>query len=130
MNVAIIGAGASGLCAAKRSLEAGLNVTVFEKAEVVGGTWVYTDKVGKDENGSEIHTSMYQGLRTNLPKEVMGFPDFPIDDQELSYISAEDFLKFLQQYCEKFKLKEIIQFRHEVIMLKPRNKKWEVSVVF
>ena len=29
-----------------------------------------------------IHSSMYKNLRTNLPKEVMAFPDFPFDDSE------------------------------------------------
>jgi dimethylaniline monooxygenase (N-oxide forming) len=130
-KVAVIGAGASGLCSAKRCLEAGLSVTVFEKSDVVGGTWVYTDNVGKDEHGYEVHTSMYQGLRTNLPKEVMGFPDFPVPEQEQSYIPAENFLAFLQQYSEHFKLGEVIEFRQEVIMVKPRSvrdRQWEVRL--
>lgn len=62
MNIAVIGAGAAGLCAARHSAAAGNRVTVFEQTEVIGGTWVYTDQIGKDEFGMDIHSSMYQGL--------------------------------------------------------------------
>ena len=41
-TVAVIGAGPSGLATARRLLEAGLNVTVFERKRKAGGTW-YVD---------------------------------------------------------------------------------------
>lgn len=63
MHIVIIGAGTAGLCAAKHALAAGCQVTVFELAKQVGGTWVYSDKVGTDEYGLDVHTSMYQGLQ-------------------------------------------------------------------
>lgn len=62
MNIAVIGAGAAGLCAARHSVAAGNRVTVFEQTDVIGGTWVYTDKAGKDAYGIDIHSAMYQGL--------------------------------------------------------------------
>jgi cation diffusion facilitator CzcD-associated flavoprotein CzcO len=40
LNVAIIGAGMSGLCMASKLQDAGIEVfTIFEKADDVGGTW-------------------------------------------------------------------------------------------
>lgn len=63
MHVCIIGAGTAGLCAAKTAIQNGLDVTVFELSKQVGGTWVYSDQVGKDEFGLDVHTSMYQGLQ-------------------------------------------------------------------
>lgn len=63
LNIAIIGAGVSGLCAAKYAKTAGHSVIVYEQTENIGGTWVYTDAVGKDEYSLDIHTSMYNGLR-------------------------------------------------------------------
>lgn len=63
LNVAIIGAGVSGLASAKNALAQGYNVTIYEQAEEFGGIWWYTNKTGKDKYGIHIHTPMYQGLR-------------------------------------------------------------------
>lgn len=63
IKIAIIGAGPSGLCCAKHALDHGHDVTVYEMNSKVGGTWVYTDRVGSDEIGVTVHSSMYQGLR-------------------------------------------------------------------
>lgn len=64
MKVCVIGAGAAGLCAA-RHLAANLRyeITVYEQTNEVGGTWVYKEESGLDENGLPIHSSMYQNLR-------------------------------------------------------------------
>lgn len=63
MHIAVIGAGTAGLCAAKTAIQYGFDVTVFEQASQVGGTWVYSDAVGTDKYGLDVHTSMYQGLQ-------------------------------------------------------------------
>lgn len=63
LNVAVIGTGTSGLCAAKHALEQGFNVTIYEQNEALGGIWWYTDATGKDKYGLNVHTAMYQGLR-------------------------------------------------------------------
>lgn len=63
MNIAVIGAGTAGICAAKHSLAHGCSVTVYEQAKQVGGTWVYTDNIGSDSYGLDVHSSMYKGLQ-------------------------------------------------------------------
>lgn len=64
-HIAIIGAGAAGLAAARHVLDAknGFSCEVFEQAAEIGGTWVYTDRTGTDEHGFPVHSSMYRGLR-------------------------------------------------------------------
>ncbi|KAI9249884.1 hypothetical protein BY458DRAFT_559853 [Sporodiniella umbellata] len=42
-KIAVIGAGLSGLCSAQVLLESGFEITVFERAEALGGLWNYTD---------------------------------------------------------------------------------------
>lgn len=117
------------MCAAKNGIEFGCDVTVFEQTDKIGGTWVYTDEIGKDKNGLNVHSSMYQGLFTNLPKEIMGYPDFPIPTQENSYISSNDFLHFLELYAKSFNLYETIKFQHHVEKVQPLNdESWEVVV--
>lgn len=105
MKVAVIGAGCGGLCAAKNSIEAGLDVVVFEQTDQIGGTWVYREETSLDQFGLPVHSSMYQGLVTNLPKEIMGYPDFPITEGEKSFISSKDVQKFHHRYADHFNLK-------------------------
>ncbi|KAL9703670.1 hypothetical protein quinque_007188 [Culex quinquefasciatus] len=126
----IIGAGLVGLNATRYAQESGGHVTVFEQTDKVGGTWVYTDEVGKDKYGLDIHTSMYQGLKTNLPKELMGFPDFPIGEQEESFVTAVEVLQFIVNFTDKFELWGCIKFEHHVVRVTRLmdSDKWEVIV--
>lgn len=129
LNVAVIGAGTSGLCAAKYALKEGFNVTVYEQNEVLGGIWWYTDQTGKDKYGLNVHTAMYQGLRTNLPYQLMEFPDFHYPEGTKSYPPQAEVLKFLHSYADKFDLKKHIKYSHVVIRCLPiENGKWEVIV--
>lgn len=133
MRVCIVGAGAAGLCAARHLLAEACvtDVDVLEQSAQLGGTWVYTENVGYDDFGLPIHTSMYKSLRTNLPKEIMGFPDFPITDSEKSYIPAKDMLSFLQLYSEKNGITQRIKFKHHVQQIIPKQgltrELWDVT---
>ncbi|XP_058833425.1 senecionine N-oxygenase-like [Topomyia yanbarensis] len=125
----VIGAGVAGLCAGKCALQAGGQVVIFEQTDQIGGTWVYTDATGKDKNGLPIHSSMYEGLWTNLPKEVMGFPDYEMPPQDRSYIHSSEVLQFVQNYANHFGVVKHIQFEHSVEQVKPfGNDQWEVQV--
>lgn len=62
MKIAVIGAGPSGLCAAKNAIQSGHDVTVFEQTATIGGQWVYTETVEDETSGHLVHTSMYDSL--------------------------------------------------------------------
>lgn len=129
MKLCVIGAGAAGLCAAKYGIDFGCEVTVFEQTDQIGGTWVYTDEVGQDKNGLDVHSSMYQGLRTYLPKEVMGYPTIPFPEGKISYITSAEVLKYYQSYASQFGLHQYIKFEHHVVRVRPLiDKSWEVIV--
>ena len=75
---AVIGAGPAGLVAARELLREGHSVKVFEQAPWLGGVWklneqIEDDPLGQNELRSAVHSSMYENLRTNLPREVMSF---------------------------------------------------------
>ncbi|XP_037068137.1 flavin-containing monooxygenase FMO GS-OX-like 4 [Pollicipes pollicipes] len=127
LRVGVVGAGAAGLVAARllaaRPSEFAAPV-VFEQAGSVGGTWVYTDHVGSDRHGLPIHSSMYQNLRTNLPKEVMGFPDFPFKSDSYngkSFIFHEEVLDYLCRYADRFDLEQYILFETRVENVTPTS---------
>jgi dimethylaniline monooxygenase (N-oxide forming) len=130
MRVCVIEAGAAGLCSIKRAVECRCKVTAFEQSTEIGGTWVL-----REEIVSDVHSSMYKGLRTDIPKEVMGFPDFPYprngddDGDDASYISSMDVLNYLHAYADEFGLISRIQFGHSVVRVRPVvNNGWEVIV--
>ena len=64
-RIAVIGAGAAGLNALKQlmSRPSVFEAVGFEQSSHVGGTWTYNDRVGSDDNGVKIHSSMYFNLR-------------------------------------------------------------------
>ncbi|XP_048375332.1 flavin-containing monooxygenase FMO GS-OX4-like [Sphaerodactylus townsendi] len=122
LRVAVIGAGAAGLCAARHILacpDAFLPPVVFEASDQVGGTWVYTEQTGEDAEGWPIHSSMYRDLRTNLPKEVMAFPDFPFDPSLPSFLHHSDVLAYLESYREESGIQDHVRFRWQVDDVRP-----------
>ncbi|KAL0312830.1 UNVERIFIED_CONTAM: Flavin-containing monooxygenase FMO GS-OX4 [Sesamum radiatum] len=81
-TVAVVGAGAAGLSAALELRREGHKVVVYERENQIGGTWAYTpetetDPIGLDPTRNIVHSSLYESLRTNLPREVMGFRVYP-----------------------------------------------------
>uniref|UniRef100_A0A1B6BYX0 Flavin-containing monooxygenase n=1 Tax=Clastoptera arizonana TaxID=38151 RepID=A0A1B6BYX0_9HEMI len=129
MRVGIVGAGPAGLSAAKHATIQGLSCTVFEQSSSLGGTWVYTDKVGHDEYGLPIHTSMYRDLRVNIPKEIVHYPDFPHKANTRSYITSEEVLKYLNDFADFYNLRKYIQLKHYVMKIRRKNNCWSMRVI-
>lgn len=141
MRIAIIGAGSAGLAALKNCSElknedgSSYTIKCFEKTDKIGGTWIYTPQTGVDRFGLPIHSSMYKNLRTNLPKEVMGYPDYPIPEIGKSYLTRSEIVDFLNSYCDNFQLRKFISFLHNVELVEPINdekngniQKWRIRV--
>ncbi|KAG9341620.1 hypothetical protein JZ751_018681 [Albula glossodonta] len=137
LRVAVVGAGAAGLCAARHILsrtDAFAPPVVYELTKHVGGTWVYEEQVGSYDNGLPIHSSMYRDLKTNIPKEVMSFPDFPFEEQLPSFVHHTEVRKYLDKYCDHFQIRDNIQFSTAVDSVKPvqvkegwRGLAWDVT---
>ena len=110
-KVCVIGAGAAGLCAARRLAEAQLSPVIFEQTNVVGGTWVFNESTGMDQHGLPIHSSMYKSLKTNLPKEVMAFPDYPFPSKKESFLHHKDVLSYLENFARDHDLMKHVRFK-------------------
>jgi Flavin-binding monooxygenase-like/NAD(P)-binding Rossmann-like domain len=97
-KVAIIGAGAAGLVAARifqrNNSNMNYHITVLEADDTIGGVWKYrattttamTANDDNDDHKSSIYQQtnmkkknrpMYRSLRTNLPMEIMAFREMP-----------------------------------------------------
>ncbi|KAF4531626.1 hypothetical protein B566_EDAN006557 [Ephemera danica] len=132
-RVAVIGAGPAGLVSARylsaRSQD--FECHVFERENDVGGTWRISEHIGTDSRGLQVHSSMYKNLRTNLPKEIMLFPDFTVPNVSESYVSSELVLQYLENYTKHFHLRPLIHFNHLVTNVKPisTTNEWELEVI-
>jgi cation diffusion facilitator CzcD-associated flavoprotein CzcO len=60
-HVAVIGAGAGGLVAARELRREGHQVVIFERGDQLGGSWVYTPEVESDPLGL-CHTPFFDQL--------------------------------------------------------------------
>uniref|UniRef100_A0A2P2M771 Flavin-containing monooxygenase n=1 Tax=Rhizophora mucronata TaxID=61149 RepID=A0A2P2M771_RHIMU len=138
-RVAVIGAGAAGLIASRELRREGHSVVVFERDNQVGGTWVYNpqvepDPLSLDPNRPVIHSSLYKSLRTNLPREAMGFKDFPFiakNDKERDprrFPGHREVLRYLQEFATEFEIEEMVRFETEVVQVGflEDEKKWKV----
>ena len=47
--------------------------------------------------------------RTNLPKEVMAFPDFPFPLKPPSFITHQAVRQYLEDYIDKFAMRDYIK---------------------
>uniref|UniRef100_A0A7M5TUQ0 Flavin-containing monooxygenase n=1 Tax=Clytia hemisphaerica TaxID=252671 RepID=A0A7M5TUQ0_9CNID len=130
-RVAIIGAGGGGLCAAKHLLSH-IGVVeppvIYEQSNHVGGTWVYE---AITPNCDEPFSSMYENLRTNLPKEVMSFPDMSHPRNLPSFLHHTEIKKYIENYAKKFKLYDHIRFQTKVDHVTPNTGGggWKVTTI-
>lgn len=105
-HIAIIGAGAAGLASARAFLRCTqFQVSVFESRNRPGGIWDYDST-----NGTKKCRPMYKNLRTNLPKELMAFREFPWTGTEESYVTHTEVNRYLNDYCRKFGLENHIHY--------------------
>jgi len=133
-RVAIIGGGAAGLVALKvfgigTAAAAGdgdrdggdgtkkYDAVVLEKDDGIGGVWRHVP--------NSKTRPMYRGLRTNLPKEIMAFREFPWrldarndggggdskdkDKKDASFVTHKQVLQYLNRYKNEFGLDEFIR---------------------
>ncbi|XP_034369408.1 flavin-containing monooxygenase 5-like [Arvicanthis niloticus] len=126
-QIAIIGAGVSGLGAIKSCLEEGLEPTCFEKSNDIGGLWRYEDT---PESG---RASIYKSLTCNTSKEMTAFSDYPIPDHYPNFMHNSKIMEYLRMYASHFGLMKHIQFQTRVCKVRKRPEfsssgQWDVVV--
>uniref|UniRef100_A0ACD5Z9G5 Uncharacterized protein n=1 Tax=Avena sativa TaxID=4498 RepID=A0ACD5Z9G5_AVESA len=124
LRVAVIGAGAAALVVARELRREGHAPVVFERTDGVGGIWVYDAdaSASADPLGSRP-SNLYASLRTNLPRECMGFLDFPFaaaaaagpDDDPRRFPGHAEVLRYLRDFARRFDLHGLVRFETEVV---------------
>ncbi|XP_075662434.1 flavin-containing monooxygenase FMO GS-OX-like 9 [Castanea sativa] len=122
-RVCVIGAGPSGLVAARELSKEGHSAVVLEQNHDVGGQWLYDPNVEvEDPLGRntflKVHSSIYNSLRLTSPREIMGFTDFPFLVKKgrdmRRFPGHKELFLYLKDFCEWFGLREMIRFNTRV----------------
>lgn len=122
IDILIIGAGPSGLCAAKTFLQHNPNskIVILDSHSTVGGVW------SKER--------LYPTLRTNNLYPTMDFSDFPMKDVGIGrpghHITGEEMHAYLTAYAQHFDLMKKIQFNTRAVRVQqgPTNDGWKVEI--
>ena len=111
-RVAVIGAGACGITAAKALADAGVPFQCFEKGDRVGGNWLFKNKNGQ--------SSTYRSLHINTSRERMQFRDFPMPKDYPDYPRHDLIARYFEDYARAFELHQHIRFETSVERAEPR----------
>ena len=110
-RVAVIGAGAGGVAAARYMIAAGFEVTVFETGSHVGGLWVY-----ENDNG---RAQAYRRLSIISSRRYTRFADFDFDDQTPAFPTHWDMHRYIDAYARHFGVTDRIRFKTPVRSVEP-----------
>ena len=110
-RVAVIGAGAGGLSAARYLLGEGHDVTVFELGSRIGGLWVYNN-----DNGL---SAAYKSLHINSEPRVTHYEGFPFPEGSSLFPSHWDITAYLESFADHFHIRERIRFKTRVTAVEP-----------
>ncbi len=115
-KVCIIGAGISGLVAAKVLRGRGHEVHVVEKSSGLGGVWE--------------PARSYPGVQTQTPRDLYCFSDFPMPADYPEWPSGQQVHAYLGAYAERFGLQPCLRFHTEVLSLsrRPGADGWSVTL--
>ncbi|KAF8850805.1 FAD/NAD(P)-binding domain-containing protein [Acephala macrosclerotiorum] len=155
-RVAVIGAGISGITAAKHLKNVGIDLVVFERSSRIGGNWLYDarkppeptypslkasiadpwkdfdeTKGGKEWTGDdELKFAppgpAYPGLTNNVSTKCQSLKGFPWPKGTPDYVNVLVKQKYIQDYAEKFGVVPLIQFNTRVERIQKVGKRWRV----
>ena len=105
-TAAIIGAGSSGIAAAKALHERGIAFTCFEASDRVGGNWVFGNRNGM--------SAAYRDLHINTSRDRMEYSDFPMPKSYPDYPHHTQIAAYFDSYVDHFGLRDRIRFQTSV----------------
>jgi cation diffusion facilitator CzcD-associated flavoprotein CzcO len=106
-RVCVIGAGSSGIAAAKALHERGFDFDCFDASDRVGGNWAYGNVNGM--------SSAYRSLHINTSRERMEYSDFPMPKSYPDFPHHTMIARYFDDYVDHFGFRDRITFRTRVV---------------
>jgi len=121
-SVCVIGAGSSGLAAARNLLQCGFAVDLLEREDDLGGNWNYGKPFAR----------VYKSTHTISSKPGTEYPDYPMPADFPDYPHHSQILAYLRAYAEHFGVGRCIRYGTPVQSVEPevegaRGTKWLVT---
>ncbi|KAJ5413251.1 hypothetical protein N7465_005556 [Penicillium sp. CMV-2018d] len=120
IRIVCVGAGYSGLMTAyevkyNTALEGFIDLTIYDKNEDVGGTWL--------EN-------RYPGVACNVPAHIYTFPFEPNPDWSTFYASGPEIWSYIKRTSGKYGLAEHVQLQSKVVQATwdEPSSKWRLKI--
>jgi cation diffusion facilitator CzcD-associated flavoprotein CzcO len=112
LDACVIGAGGSGLAAAKALHARGLAFDCVERGSAVGGLWRYDN-----DNGM---SAIYRSLQINTSRDMTAFADYPMPADYPDFPRHEQIRDYLEGYVDHFGFRDRIRFRTTVETVVPQ----------
>lgn len=117
----IIGAGSSGITAAKNLKQLGVPYEVFEREDEIGGNWLY----------GYPNSSVCRSTHLISSKPLTEYTDYPMPREYPDFPSHAQVLAYFQGYVKHFDLARDITFNTEVTRVEPvgaEARQWDVTL--
>ena len=111
-KVAVVGAGIAGLFMAEKLKRAGIDFTVFEKADEVGGTW---------------RDNTYPGLYVDVLSRQYEFPFQPNYDWSRKYAPGTEIQAYIKKVASDRGLRKFVRFNEEIVAARFTGDQWHLT---
>ena len=110
-KVVVAGAGIAGLFMAEKLKRAGIDFTVFEKSDEVGGTW---------------RDNTYPGLFVDVLSRQYEFPFQPNYDWSRKYAPGAEIQTYIKKVASDRGLRRFIRFKEEIVEARFAEDRWHL----
>jgi dimethylaniline monooxygenase (N-oxide forming) len=120
-RLCVIGAGSSGITAAKALLDRGIPFDALDMSDRIGGNWAIDNPNGV--------SSAYRSLHINTSRERMEYSDYAMPKSYPDFPKHTHIARYFNDYVDHFGLRERIEFETRVDHADRRHDGvWEVRV--